>query len=46
MPTNPFNFGAAAQTALDNILQNALPVLLLSTVKDIDGFGCADGHVA
>ena len=28
MPTNPFNFGAAAQTALDNILQNALPVLL------------------
>ena len=27
MPT-PLNFGAAAQTALDNILQNALPVLL------------------
>ncbi len=27
MPT-PLNFGVAAQTALDNILQNALPVLL------------------
>ena len=27
MPT-PLNFGAPAQTALDNILQNALPVLL------------------
>ena len=25
---NPLNFGASAQTALDNILQNALPVLL------------------